>query len=57
MITEKLVSTKEAAEVLGVSNSTIYRMIEQGLLEPSPPPEVKEDSVYQYWRTLKKIVN
>lgn len=38
MITEKLVSTKEAAEVLGVSNSTIYRMIEQGLLEPSKTP-------------------
>ena len=38
MITEKLVSTKEAAEVLGVSNSTIYRMIEHGLLEPSKTP-------------------
>ena len=38
MITEKLVSTKEAADVLGVSNSTIYRMIEQGLLEPSKTP-------------------
>lgn len=42
MITEKLVSTKEAAEVLGVSNSTIYRMIEQGLLEPSPPRRSKK---------------
>lgn len=38
MITEKLVSTKEAAEVLGVSSSTIYRMIEQGLLEHSKTP-------------------
>ncbi len=34
----ELVSTKKAAEFLGVSVSTIYRMVEQGTLEPSKTP-------------------
>lgn len=33
-----LISTKKAAEFLGVSTSTIYRMVEMGLLEPSKTP-------------------
>lgn len=33
-----LVGTKKAAEILGVSVSTIYRMIEQGLLQPTKTP-------------------
>ena len=35
---KELVSTKKAAEFLGVSVSTIYRMVEQGTLEPSKTP-------------------
>lgn len=34
----KLVGTAKAAEILGVSTSTIYRMIEQGILSPSKTP-------------------
>ena len=34
----KLVGTKQAAELLGISLSTIYRMIAQGLLQPSKTP-------------------
>lgn len=37
-MSEKLVSTKTAAEILGVSVSTVYRMIEQGLLQPTKTP-------------------
>jgi len=33
-----LVATKKAADILGVSTSTIYRMVEQGLLKPSKTP-------------------
>lgn len=33
-----IVSTKQAAEILGVSISTLYRMVEQGLLQPSKTP-------------------
>ena len=36
--TSGLVSTKKAAEFLGVSISTIYRMVETGVLEPSKTP-------------------
>lgn len=35
---EKPVSTKKAAELLGISISTIYRMVEQGVLSPSKTP-------------------
>lgn len=34
----KLVGTAKAAEILGVSTSTIYRMIEKGILSPSKTP-------------------
>lgn len=33
-----IVGTKKAAEILGVSISTVYRMIEQGILDPSKTP-------------------
>lgn len=35
---DNIVGTKKAAEILGVSISTIYRMIEQGLLFPTKTP-------------------
>lgn len=37
-MSESIVGTKEAAEILGVSISTVYRMIEQGILQPSKTP-------------------
>lgn len=33
-----IVGTKQAAEILGVSISTIYRMVDQGILQPSKTP-------------------
>ena len=33
-----LVTTQKAAEILGVSVSTVYRMIEQGMLNPTKTP-------------------
>ena len=38
MDVQKPVGTKKAAEILGVSVSTIYRMVEQGLLTPTNTP-------------------
>lgn len=38
MDVQKPVGTKKAAEILGVSVSTIYRMVEQGLLMPTKTP-------------------
>ena len=35
---DNIVGTKQAAEMLGVSISTIYRMIEKGILKPSKTP-------------------
>lgn len=35
---EELLSTKNAAEYLGVSTSTIYRMTDKGILKPSKTP-------------------
>lgn len=37
-MSENIVGTKGAAEILGVSISTIYRMVEQGILQPSKTP-------------------
>lgn len=37
-MSESLVGTKKAAETLGVSISTIYRMVEQGVLQPTKTP-------------------
>ncbi len=38
METKQILNTKGAAEFLGVSVSTIYRMVEQGLLHPTKTP-------------------
>lgn len=38
MSENKLISTKKAAELLGISTSTIYRMVEQGTFTPSKTP-------------------
>lgn len=37
-MSDDIVGTKQAAEILGVSISTVYRMIEQGLLLPTKTP-------------------
>lgn len=37
-MSENIVGTKQAAEILGVSVSTIYRMVDQGILQPSKTP-------------------
>lgn len=37
-MSENMVSTKKAAEFLGVSISTIYRMVEQGTFQPTKTP-------------------
>ena len=37
-MSENIVGTKQAAEMLGVSISTIYRMVDQGILMPSKTP-------------------
>lgn len=37
-MSENIVGTKQAAEILGVSISTVYRMVEQGILQPSKTP-------------------
>ena len=37
-MSENMVGTKQAAEILGVSISTIYRMIEQNILMPTKTP-------------------
>ena len=37
-MSENIVGTKQAAEMLGVSISTIYRMVDQGILQPSKTP-------------------
>jgi excisionase family DNA binding protein len=38
MAENKALTTKAAAEYIGVSTSTIYRMVEKGILEPSKTP-------------------
>lgn len=37
-MSDNIVGTKKAAEILGVSISTVYRMIAQGILDPSKTP-------------------
>lgn len=37
-MSENIVGTKTAAEILGVSISTIYRMVNKGILQPSKTP-------------------
>lgn len=37
-MSKSIVGTKQAAEILGVSISTIYRMVDQGILQPSKTP-------------------
>lgn len=57
---ERLVGTKMAADIIGVSVSTIYRMVEQGVLHPTKTPggqrrfEVKQ--LEQYKEISRDIV-
>ena len=37
-MSDHIVGTKRAAEILGVSISTIYRMVEQGIFQPTKTP-------------------
>ena len=37
-MSDNIVGIKQAAEILGVSISTVYRMVEQGILQPSKTP-------------------
>ena len=37
-MSEHIIGTKQAAQILGVSISTIYRMVEQGILQPIKTP-------------------
>lgn len=49
-----IITTKKAAEYLGVSTSTIYRMIEQGLLHPSKTPGGQRRFLIEELENFKK---
>lgn len=53
--TSRPVSTKKAAEHLGVSISTIYRMVETGVLEPSKTPGGQRRFDLQTLEAFKEI--
>ena len=55
-----LMSTKKAAEYLGISTSTIYRMVDNGILTPSKTPggqrRFSKEQLDAYMEASKKIV-
>lgn len=55
-----LISTSRAAEILGVSTSTIYRMVEKGLLVPVKTPggqrRFDKEELHSYMEESKNIV-
>ena len=59
-MSENIVGTKQAAEKLGVSISTIYRMVEQGILQPSKTPggqrRFSVDQLEEYKKRSRDIV-
>lgn len=63
-IDKTYVTTKEAAEILGISTATLYRMLEKGVLEPSKTPggqrrfDVSELEAYkESSRTISAVQN
>ena len=63
-IDKSYVTTKEAAEILGISTATLYRMLEKGVLEPSKTPggqrrfDVSELEAYkESSRTISAVQN
>ena len=59
-MSETIVGTKQAAEMLGVSVSTIYRMVDQGILQPSKTPGGQRrfpiDQLEEYKERSRSIV-
>ena len=49
-----IIGTKQAADILGVSVSTIYRMIDQGLLTPTKTPGGQRRFDYASLLTFKE---
>lgn len=49
-----IIGTKRAAEILGVSISTVYRMIEQGILQPTKTPGGQRRFDYEMLMAFKE---
>ncbi len=59
-MSETIVGTKQAAQMLGVSISTIYRMVDNGILQPSKTPGGQRrfpvDQLDEYKKKSRSIV-
>lgn len=59
-LSKNLVSTKKAAEILGISVSTIYRMVEQNIFQPTKTPggqrRFEVSQLYEYRDKSRSIV-